>query len=315
VIAERNWALLAMNNYDDLRKNLKFQLSQARLPDLLVQDGWVKIRDRDYIAARAALEEGLQKAPSDSRVLIALGALYRAQNKTEEFTERLRKYGEDNKSPEVQFFIGDWLRQTGDRAGARKFLLAAKAADPNFHEVDVALAALDMADGNLEGAKALLNELTKLRDRDVSLRVQIANLEISRNRVPDAIDQYRKILAIDRGNVYALNNLAYLLASLNQADEALAYAQQAQELAPTLAEVEDTLGWVLYHKAIYGEAVSYLESASKKSSDPAIQYHLGLAYYKAGKSERGAQILKAALKAAPNLREAELARQQMGISQ
>jgi tetratricopeptide (TPR) repeat protein len=315
LLAERNWALLAMKNYNDLRTALKAELGAARLPDLLLQDGWLKIRDRDYVAARASLEEGLQKAPSDSRVLVALGALYRAQNKTAEFTERLRQYSQQNKSAEVQFFIGDWLRQMGDHAGARAFLLAAKAADPSFHEVDLALAALDMAEGNLEGARTLLNQLTNLRDRDVSLRVQIAALETSRNRVPDAIEQYRKILSIDRGNVFALNNLAYLLATMNQSDEALAYAQQAQELAPTLPEVEDTLGWVLYHKAIYSEAVSYLEAAAQKSSDPAIQYHLGLAYYKAGKSDRGAQVLKNALKIAPNLREAELARQQMGISQ
>jgi tetratricopeptide (TPR) repeat protein len=315
VVAERNWALLAKQNYNELRKNLKFQLGRARLPELLVQDGWLKIRDRDYVAARASLEEGLQKAPSDARVLVALGALYRAQNKTSEFTERLRQYAVENKSAAVQFFVGDWLRQSGDRAGARAFLLAAKTADPNFHEVDVALAALEMAEGNVEGAKKLLSQLTALRDRDVSLRVQIAALDTSRNKMPDAIEQYRNVLAIDRGNVFALNNLAYLLASLNQSDEALAYAQQAQELAPTLPEVQDTLGWVLYNKAIYGEAVSYLESAAKRSSDPAIQYHLGLAYYKAGKTDRGAQVLKAALKAAPNMREAELARQQMGLSQ
>jgi tetratricopeptide (TPR) repeat protein len=315
IVTERNWALLARQNYDELRKNLKIQLGQARLPELLIQDGWLKIRDRDYIAARASLEEGLQKAPSDARVLVALGALYRAQNKASEFTQRLRQYAQENKSAAVQFFVGDWLRQSGDRAGARAFLLGAKAADPNFHEVDVALAALEMAEGNLEQAKKLLNQLTALRDRDVNLRSQIAALDTSGNKVPDAIEQYRKILAIDRGNVFALNNLAYLLSSLNQSDEALAYAQQAQELAPTLPEVQDTLGWVLYNKAIYGEAVSYLESASKRSSDPAIQYHLGLAYYKAGKTDRGAQVLKAALKAAPNMREAELARQQMGLSQ
>ena len=315
LLAERNWALLAMKNYNELRGSLKAELGAARLPELLIQDGWLKIRDRDYIAARASLEEGLQKAPSDARVLVALGALYRAQNKTAEFTDRLKQYGQENKSAEVQFFVGDWLRQTGDRTGARAFLMAAKAADPSFHEVDLALAALDMAEGNLEGARALLNQLTSLRDRDVTLRVQIAALETSRNRVPDAIEQYRKILSIDRANVYALNNLAYLLASMNQSDEALAYAQQAQELAPTLPEVEDTIGWVLYNKAIYGEAVSYLEAAAKKSSDPAIQYHLGLAYYKAGKSDQGARVLKNALKTAPNLREAELARQQMGISQ
>ena len=127
----------------------------------------------------------------------------------------------------------------------------------------------------------------------------------------EAVAQYRQILLADKNNVYALNNLAYLLTSLNQPDEALAYAQQAKELGPTLPQVDDTLGWVLYHKGIYGEAVSYLEAAAKKSSDAAIQYHLGLAYYKTGRSDRGAPMLRAALKAAPDLPEATLAKQQL----
>ncbi|HEY6343929.1 MAG TPA: tetratricopeptide repeat protein [Bryobacteraceae bacterium] len=311
LLAERNWALLGEKNYDLLAKNLKAQLAQVRAPDLLVQDGWLKMRQRDYAAASASLEEGLQKAPSDARVLVALASLYNAQNKGTEFTERIRQYAQVNKSPEVQFFAGDWMRQTGDRDGARKFLLAAKAADPGFHEADLALAALDMEEGKLDSAQTWLKDLVALRDRDASLRVQIANLEIRRNRIPEAVAQYRQILLADKNNIYALNNLAYLLTSLNQPDEALAYAQQAKELAPTLAQVDDTLGWVLYHKGIYGEAVSYLEAAAKKSSDAAIQYHLGLAYYKTGRSDRGAPILRAALRAAPDMPEAKLAKQQL----
>lgn len=311
LVAERNWALMKENSYDELAKNLKAQLSQVRSPDLLTQDGLLKMHQKDYAAARASLEEGLQKAPSDTRVLVALAALYKAQQKTAEFTERIRQYAQLNKSPEVQFFAGDWMRQVGDRDDARKFLLAAKAADPGFHEADLALAALDMDEGKLDSARTLLNDLAALRDRDASLRVQIANVEIRRNRIPEAIAQYRQILVADKNNIYALNNIAYLLTSLNQPDEALGYAQQAKELAPTLPQVDDTLGWVLYHKGIYGEAVSHLESAAKKSSDASIQYHLGLAYYKTGRGDRGAQMLRAALKAAPDLPEAKLAKQQL----
>ncbi|HLH43003.1 MAG TPA: tetratricopeptide repeat protein [Bryobacteraceae bacterium] len=313
LLTERNWALLEAKDYGELEKNLKAELGQARQPELLAQEGWLKITQRDYVAARAAIEEGLKKAPSDIRLLSALAAVYTSQNKTSEFTERLRQYAQGSSSAAVQFFAGDWLRQIGDRAGARAFLLAAKAADPAFHEADLALAELDIADGKLDSARTLLNQLAALRDRDVSLRARIAELEVQRKHVPEAIDQYRKIITADRNNVYALNNLAYLLASQNQADEALAYAQQAKELAPTLPQVDDTLGWVLYHKAVYGEAVMHLEAAAKKSSDPAIEYHLGLAYFKTGNSERGAQLLKQALKQAPNMEEAKLARQQMGI--
>jgi Tfp pilus assembly protein PilF len=72
---------------------------------------------------------------------------------------------------------------------------------------------------------------------------------------------------------------------------------------------------VLYRRGIYAEAVSHLESAAKKSSDPAIQYHVGLAYLKAGKWERGKQVLTSALKAAPQLEEAQMARRELGIGQ
>jgi tetratricopeptide (TPR) repeat protein len=313
LVTERNWALLAANNYDELQKNLKAELDQTRQPELLAQDGWLKIRQRDYDAARVSIEEGLKKAPSDVRLLTALAALYGAQNKTAEFTERLRQYAQQNKSAAIQFFAEDWLRRVGDRSGARTLLLAAHTADPGSYEADLALAELDIADGKLDSARSLLSQLADSRDRDVSLRARVAELEVQQRHVPQAINQYRKIVAADRNNIYALNNLAYLLAGQNQPDEALAYAQQAKKLAPTLPQVDDTLGWVLYHKSVYGEAVMHLEAAAKKSSDPAIEYHLGLAYFKTGKNEQGAELLRRALKQAPNMQEAKLARRQMGI--
>ena len=75
--------------------------------------------------------------------------------------------------------------------------------------------------------------------------------------------------------------------------------------------MDDTLGWVLYHKGIYEEAVRYLEAAARSSSAAAIQYHLGLAYCKTGRGDRGASMLRAALRAAPDLPEAKLAKQQL----
>jgi Tfp pilus assembly protein PilF len=172
---------------------------------------------------------------------------------------------------------------------------------------------VDIGDGKFDNARASLKNAMLQRDQDVGLLSQAAALELAAHRVPQAIAHYRKILAIDRNNIHGLNNLAYLLANTNQSDEALALAQQARELAPGTVEVEDTLGWVLYGRGIYGQAVSYLESAATKSADPAIQYHVGLAYLKAGKWQRGRQVLTSALRIAPQLDEAELARHELGI--
>ena len=65
---------------------------------------------------------------------------------------------------------------------------------------------------------------------------------------------------MDATNVIALNNLAYLLARDNP-DEAVKLAQQAVELAPENADVQDTLGWVYYRKGLYSAALPYLQAA------------------------------------------------------
>jgi tetratricopeptide (TPR) repeat protein len=312
LLIQRNWALLGLNDFPELRKGVSKGLTAGRAPELLIQQGAIQLADRDFPAAQASIEEALHKTPNDSRALAALAELYKAQKRTGELTNRLKRYAEQNKSPEIQMFVGNWLHTNGDRDGAMAFFQAAKAADPNFHEADIAIAVIDMESGRPEGARSILNNLIAIRDRDVSLRVRSAVNESTSGNTTQAITQYRQILTIDQNNVFALNNLAYLLANSNQPDEALAFAQRAKELRPSVPQVEDTLGWVLVQKRIYNEAVRHLQSAANEQpNDPVIRYHLGIAYWRSGDRTRGAQMLSAALKAAPNLPEAAMARQQM----
>ena len=88
---------------------------------------------------------------------------------------------------------------------------------------------------------------------------------------------------MDGSNVVALNNLAYTLA-LSDPDVALKYAQQAAELAPDSATVQDTLGWIYYRKAIFSTAVNYLETAVKKEPTPRRQFHLAMSLFEIGSS-------------------------------
>jgi tetratricopeptide (TPR) repeat protein len=315
VLIARNWALKDLKDFDELRYNVKVGLAAARTPELLMQDGFVKIADRDFAGARASIEEGISAAPADPHGVEALVALYNAQNQSAELAKRLQQIAQNSRSPEIKYYVGGWLLQNGKRDQARELFLAAKSADPGFHEADFALALMDVSDGKLDQARTAMNALILYKDQDSGLRIEEAAIEAATNHIPEAIEQYRKVLAIDQTNLFALNNLAYLLANTNQSDQALAYAQKAKELGAGQPEVEDTLGWVLYRRAIYGEAVNHLEAAVKKSSDPAIQYHLGLAYVKTGKRDQGEKVLRNALKLAPNLMEAQLARQAIGITQ
>jgi Tfp pilus assembly protein PilF len=133
-------------------------------------------------------------------------------------------------------------------------------------------------------------------------------LEAKDGNASAGIAHYRKALDADPNNVIVLNNLAYLLASsTDHIDEALKYAQQAKELAPTTWVVEDTIGWAFYRKGLYDNAVVHLRTAVAKEPTAVRKYHLAMAYMKAGDQQRGRQTLDEAKRMDPSLPEASAA--------
>jgi uncharacterized protein HemY len=81
----------------------------------------------------------------------------------------------------------------------------------------------------------------------------------------------------------------------------LQWAQKAEELAPADPQIEDTLGWALYHKGMYSMALKHLEFAATATSRPRQKYHLAVVYYKLGDRQKGGQVLANALKQSPDL--------------
>ena len=67
VIVTRNWALMGLNNTKEARTNLDSALRLGRLPELVFQDGVLRLVEKDYVGARAAAEEVLAKNPEDVR--------------------------------------------------------------------------------------------------------------------------------------------------------------------------------------------------------------------------------------------------------
>jgi Tfp pilus assembly protein PilF len=93
---------------------------------------------------------------------------------------------------------------------------------------------------------------------------------------------------------------------LDNPDEGLKIAQQAAELAPDNAAVQDTLGWAFYRKGLYNSSVEYLKAAFAKEPTPRRQFHLGMSYIKVGQKDLGQQMLVTALQKDPNLAKTEL---------
>jgi Flp pilus assembly protein TadD len=117
------------------------------------------------------------------------------------------------------------------------------------------------------------------------------------------------VVAGSPDNAQALNELAYLLSDYEKRpDDALKYAEKAAELAPTNPDYLDTLGWTLYQKGLYDTAIEHLKrAAASPKPNPVWQYHLAMAYAKAGQSEKARVALDSALKLDSKVPEAQLA--------
>ena len=196
----------------------------------------------------------------------------------------------------------------GDRAGARAALTAAKSADPKYLVADLSLVQLDALEHNWNAAAERLKSILASDPRNGAAHMWLGNIEVNRGNSKAAIEQFRMAIKANPDDNQALNNLAYLLVQEGgNSDEALKYAQRAQEMQPDNRDYSDTIGWILYGKGLYGPAVQHLERASKNGNALA-QYHLAMAYARAGETGKGKAVFEAALRRNPSLPEANLAR-------
>ena len=130
-----------------------------------------------------------------------------------------------------------------------------------------------------------------------------------------ARDAHEKLLAIQPNFVPALNNLAYLYAErLNDLNKAYDLARKAHDLQPQDAAAADTLGWVLYKRGDYQQALTILqESAEKLPDSPEIQFHLGMTAYMMGQADLARVALRKAAGAARDFEGKDESKQRLAL--
>jgi tetratricopeptide (TPR) repeat protein len=144
-------------------------------------------------------------------------------------------------------------------------------------------------------------------ERVQALLVRARALELA-NDVDGMVSAYEQVLAINDRNLQALNNLAYALADrFGRAQEALVYAQRANEVSSPNANVLDTVGWVYFLNNRIDEAQAILADALRMDPDSAsIQYHMGELMLKSGRVGEARGMLRRAGELAAEAKNAEL---------
>ncbi|MGB9606690.1 MAG: tetratricopeptide repeat protein, partial [Bryobacteraceae bacterium] len=113
-LVARNSALMALGDFARAREGVKQGLAVARTPELLTQDGNLRLLAKDFAGARASLEEALQRDPENLAALDLLASTYAAQKQPEAALGVVRKHAAAHPaSARIQFFAGEWLLRAG----------------------------------------------------------------------------------------------------------------------------------------------------------------------------------------------------------
>lgn len=305
VVVQRNWVLFAAGRKEEMRQQVDLALRRERNPDLLMQDATLRFGDHDYAGTQRTLEELLQTTPDNLAALTLLVTTHSLQGRAGKTLEVVQ--GIANRFPQAaapQYLLGEMLLTKGRIEEAREAFARAWTEQKQYLPAALALSNIEIQKGRLYIARKTLEEALAVNPSNAEAMLMLGSVHEREQRYLDAVRLYRSLVELDGSNVQALNNLAYLLAErLNQADDALQYADKAEELAPHNGMIKDTIGWVLFRKGLYPQAVERLKEAVSIEATPVRQAHLAMAYYKAGEPKRGKELLEAVLARDPGLPE------------
>jgi tetratricopeptide (TPR) repeat protein len=175
----------------------------------------------------------------------------------------------------------------------------------------VSLGDLYRSIGRLEKGIEIYSAAIQKDPRLNSVRLRLAQVYEEKNDFEKAREFYDQILTRDPRHGAAANNLAYLIMRQGgNIDVALSYALIARAELPNDPYVADTIGWIYYQQQGFKRATSLLkEAAAKLSSNPVVQYHLGMALLKVGDKAEARKKLETALALDDKFPEAEKVRQ------
>jgi Flp pilus assembly protein TadD len=227
----------------------------------------------------------------------------------------------DPQQEEAWVFLGDILAQADDHDGARAAYAHVPSSSADWMDARERIIASYQAQGDLETALKMAQDLVKSAPDDRDALIMQADLYRASNRFAEAVTVLDKLItgepkpndwalyytrgtSLDRAGRWpeaekdlqmalslrpdqpdVLNYLGYSWVTRGEKlPQAMAMLQKAYLAQPDSGEIADSLGWAYYSLGDFKQAVQRLERAvSLEPVNAEINDHLGDAYWRAGR--------------------------------
>jgi tetratricopeptide (TPR) repeat protein len=277
--------------------------------------GGVLLAQNKQPEARKAFEKSVEIAPDYLPSVERLVDLDMVEKKYQAALDRVEAQIQTNAKPAQTFALRAkvYLAQQ-DFSHAEADLLKAIELDPNLEPAYTLLAQIYVSSNRPNLAIAKLNAYLE-KNKSVTSLMQLATIHEQQKDYPAARDAYEKLLGVAPNFALALNNLAVVYSEhLGKLDTAYDLAKKAREIAPNEPHMGDTLGWILFKRGEYGNALRPLqEAASALASNAVIQFHLGMNQYMLGDEASAQLALQKAADAGTDFPEKDEARQRLAL--
>jgi len=240
-------------------------------PDPYFRLGLILRQQHKTEEARTAFRNALQLAPNDLPPAEQLVELDISQKNFDAARQKVQELENESNPLATDYLYGKIYAAEGEWDRALAALHHALNLDPNFSNAfDLLISTYLSANRPREA----IDELQTLLSKTPNNVRALTDLALTYDRIkdyPKARDTYETLLSITPNAAAAINNLAYLYAErFDQIDKAYELARKARTLQPNDPLIADTLGWTLYRRADYQEAMTLLrDSAGKLPDNPA----------------------------------------------
>ncbi len=312
-------ALVEKGNYDEAEKDAlpligEFPQPTARAMTyrILAQ---AKYLQSHFEEAHSYAKQSLSYDPTSQESLNLLGVSQIALKKTDEGLAEVQTIVRANPKWAMGYeTLAELQAMAGRYADAERSVQTALEVDPNLVGARFLWSDIELDQNKLDEAMNQLTLTAQSQPQLAEAQIRMGQISEKKKDWSGAQAYYEKALKLTPDNWIAKNNLASILADHGgDLDYALKLAQEAKETKPDSLDVSDTLAWILVKKKQnYGTAIQLLrECVQKEPKNASFSYHLGVAYFDAGRKPEAAQALHAALKLQPDPADADEAKRHL----